>query len=179
MRRKNITSEMMKSYIAESLLLLMSKKSYHKITICEIIEKAGVNRSTYYRNFKSKEDILSFWFSNIMEEYHDHVKTSIDLYEFLCGMYNTLLNYKKQLLLIYKQGMFFIFLDTLNDFFSKRIINLSRSEFFEKFKIYFSVGAIYNSLMLWVSNDMNPSSEEFAKMAITIQKNISLKPLIM
>ena len=45
MRRKNLTSEMMMSYIAEALVLLMQQKPYSEITIGEITKKAGVNRS--------------------------------------------------------------------------------------------------------------------------------------
>lgn len=47
MRKKNTTTEMMKGYIADSLLHLMSTKPYNDITIAEITKKAGVNRSTY------------------------------------------------------------------------------------------------------------------------------------
>ncbi len=69
MRRKNITSEMMMSYIAEALLLLMKDKNYNDITIGEITERAGVNRSTYYRHFETKESIIQFYLDSIMEEY--------------------------------------------------------------------------------------------------------------
>ena len=58
MRRKNTTTYMMKEYITEALLQLMKKKEFEKLTIEEITSKAGVNRSTYYRNFKSKEMII-------------------------------------------------------------------------------------------------------------------------
>ena len=60
MRRKNITSEMMMNYIAEGLLKLMSDKPYAKISVSDICEKAGVNRSTYYRHFYTKEDIIRY-----------------------------------------------------------------------------------------------------------------------
>ena len=55
MRRKSTTSAMMKSFITESLLLLMNKKPFEEITVGEIVQKAGVNRSTYYRHFNRKE----------------------------------------------------------------------------------------------------------------------------
>ena len=61
MRRKNKTSDMMKEYIAESLLILMGTGSFEEIKNNEITAKAGVNRSTYYRNFQSKNDIVVFY----------------------------------------------------------------------------------------------------------------------
>ena len=58
MRRKNTTHEMMMGYMSTALLELMIEKDYTKISIGEIAKKAGVDRSSYYRHFKSKDDII-------------------------------------------------------------------------------------------------------------------------
>ena len=42
----------------EALLLLLEKKDYEFITVKEICEKAGVNRSTFYLHYESIEDLL-------------------------------------------------------------------------------------------------------------------------
>ena len=42
----------------EALLLLLEKKDYDFITIKEICEKAGVNRSTFYLHYESINDLL-------------------------------------------------------------------------------------------------------------------------
>ena len=68
MRRKNTTHEMMMGYMASSLLELMLEKDYSKISIGEIAKNAGVDRSSYYRHFKSKEDIISFFFDMVLKE---------------------------------------------------------------------------------------------------------------
>ena len=68
MRRKNLNSELIKEYMVEALLLLMEKKSFEKITIGEITNKAGVNRSSYYRHFNMKEDLLRWYFYKIIGE---------------------------------------------------------------------------------------------------------------
>ena len=44
--------------IRDALYILMRKKDFNDIRITEIIKKSGVSRSAFYRNFKSKEDIL-------------------------------------------------------------------------------------------------------------------------
>ena len=53
----------MMEYITDALLLLMKHKNFNDITIGEITKKAGVNRSTYYRHFSTKESIIKFYFS--------------------------------------------------------------------------------------------------------------------
>ena len=43
----------------ESLILLLEKKDYSFITVKEICEKAGVNRSTFYLHYETMNDLLS------------------------------------------------------------------------------------------------------------------------
>ena len=43
----------------EALILLLEKKEYSYITIKEICEKAGVNRSTFYLHYETMNDLLS------------------------------------------------------------------------------------------------------------------------
>ena len=68
----------MKEYIVESLFLLMSKKAYTDITIGEITDKAGVNRSTYYHNFATKEKIVALYLSSILHEWLERYGQSAD-----------------------------------------------------------------------------------------------------
>ena len=42
----------------EALLLLLEKKEYEFITVKEICEKAGVNRSTFYLHYQSIDELL-------------------------------------------------------------------------------------------------------------------------
>jgi len=42
----------------QALIELLNKKEYEFITIKEICEKAGVNRSTFYLHYETKEDLL-------------------------------------------------------------------------------------------------------------------------
>ena len=51
-----------------ALLQLMKYKSFHQITITEIVKVAGVSRSSFYRNFTSKEQMLFTYISTL---YHD------------------------------------------------------------------------------------------------------------
>ena len=46
------------SLMVEALLFLLEKKEYDSITVKEICEKAGVNRSTFYMHYDTKDDLL-------------------------------------------------------------------------------------------------------------------------
>lgn len=47
-----------KECIESALILLMKEKPFQEISIQEIIRRAGVGRSSYYRNYATKEAIL-------------------------------------------------------------------------------------------------------------------------
>ena len=57
--------------IKEALFLLLLDHSFGEIRITEIINRAGVSRSAFYHNYKSKEDILV----EILRDSHDEINT--------------------------------------------------------------------------------------------------------
>ena len=54
----------------ESLILLLEKKDYSFITVKEICEKAGVNRSTFYLHYETMNDLLSETIEYIGKKIH-------------------------------------------------------------------------------------------------------------
>lgn len=175
MKRKNTTSKMMKQYIAEALLLLLEKKPYIDITIHEITNKAGVNRSTYYRNFSSKENIVQFYYFNLLENYLYDVPKEIDLEEYLYKMFEHYLKYKKQLLLLYKNNLSYPLLNSLTTEFQNK---KAEGTFEDKFRIYYHTGGIFNIFLLWFENDMEISSKELSTMSVAILPQGS-KPMML
>ena len=69
MRRKAVTTEMLKAGLAESLLRLMDEKPFAEITVREIAEGAGIDRSTYYRHFATREDVLDDYLGGLVNRY--------------------------------------------------------------------------------------------------------------
>lgn len=58
MARKNEAHDMVIESLTEALLQLMEKKPLSEINISELCSRAGVSRVSFYRNFKSMQDIL-------------------------------------------------------------------------------------------------------------------------
>ena len=61
----------------EALILLLERKEYSFITVKEICEKAGVNRSTFYLHYETMDDLLSeclrYLGSKIVQKYENKV----------------------------------------------------------------------------------------------------------
>ncbi|MDR2493399.1 MAG: TetR/AcrR family transcriptional regulator [Coriobacteriales bacterium] len=166
MRRKNVTTQMMKEYLAESLLLLMRSKAYPEITISAITEKAGVNRSTYYRNFSSKEDIIAFYFSNLLHGYSTEYLQARDhsFENYMHTIFCYFFRHKRELLLIHKNGLSYLILETLNKAFKEHGGESLDVE--AQFKAYFHIGGIYNTYLLWFSHDMRETPEELTRISL-------------
>lgn len=71
MGRGTKTTEFLKECMADSILKLLPEKSIDKITVKEITNHAGVSRSTWFRNFSSKNEALTFKLIQLWEHWAD------------------------------------------------------------------------------------------------------------
>ena len=60
MKKEISYKDSVKEAIVIALIQLMKEKEFIGITINEIVVRAGVARSSFYRNFRSKEDVLLY-----------------------------------------------------------------------------------------------------------------------
>ena len=58
----------------EAFLDLLEKKDFAYITVKELCEKAGVNRSTFYLHYENMTDLLSESVEHINEQFLDYMK---------------------------------------------------------------------------------------------------------
>ncbi len=58
-----------KQILVKTLVDLLDKKPFSKITVNELCEKSGIVRSTFYSHFKDKYDLLSYCFNITSREW--------------------------------------------------------------------------------------------------------------
>jgi len=68
MNKKQETNAFVKECITEALLKLMNEKEISDITITELVERAGVARASFYRNFNSIGDVIDLIVDELYEE---------------------------------------------------------------------------------------------------------------
>lgn len=167
MRRKSVTSEMMKSYIADALLILMDSRNYTSITVGEIVEKAGVNRSTYYRHFEKKEDVITFFLDQISKDILEWDRARENSFEeHLINVYKHYYKHKKQMLTIYRNNLSFLFLDILKKYLGAE--THKSEQIATQYDIAFHIGGTFNHFMLWFSRDMDDTPEEMAEYTLAV-----------
>lgn len=58
----------------QALISLISEKNYESITVQQILDRAGVGRSTFYTHFRDKDELLVMGFAHLRETLR-HVQT--------------------------------------------------------------------------------------------------------
>jgi len=81
MGKNNPKAEQSKKWLTKALLQLMGEKEYNSITIKEIADRAQLARRTYYRNFNSKDEIISQYCDKICDQYMVKLKEQEGIYD--------------------------------------------------------------------------------------------------
>ena len=150
--------------MADALLILMREKDYADIAIGEITSKAGVNRSTFYRNFSSKDEIIKHYFNQIIHTHRASLsekQTSIESY--LLDMFTHYYGYKNELLLIHRAKVSYIMLETFNETFS---VIRADTTLESRYATHYHTGGIYNTFLLWFENGMTETPVEMTRITM-------------
>ncbi|WMJ77514.1 MULTISPECIES: TetR/AcrR family transcriptional regulator [unclassified Sedimentibacter] len=151
-----------KESIQTALILLLKEKKLDDITINNIVEKAGVSRMAYYRNYKSKEDILMDIFDDFMTKITKislpYIQTK-QWYEYWKVLFDHFAEHVESVRLLFDCNYKIFILNYLNNFY---INSIKISSVTERYRIYGLVGMFFNMLVEWIETDMLISSEELA-----------------
>lgn len=149
-----------KEYIYEALFILMKKKDYRDITITDICEKAGVTRMSFYRNYKTKEDILREF---VKTEVLSHFRGSDFNFDNYCSrenfvkLFNVMAENKEICVAFYKAGLIRVVHEQLNqDFLSMH------NEGYDPYRFLFFTGGVLNIFLAWLANGEKETPEELA-----------------
>ena len=63
-------------HITGALLSLLKEKPMQDISISEIVDTAGVGRTSFYRNYETKEDVVKKHIVKLLEKWDQDYKAS-------------------------------------------------------------------------------------------------------
>lgn len=160
--------EYTRHYIVQALFKLMSEYSYEKISVTDIAEKAGVGRATFYRYFKSKEDVIVFYFEHNRKQFvfgqHFLPRCKEDYIKVVTNVLTLFKQNKEPLKLLRKARLEFIYLDYLNKNFTSTFENEHPD--INQYAPYLYAGMLFNVSMAWLDNDCNQEINDIAEMIV-------------
>lgn len=150
--------------ITQSLFRLMQTKSLSEITVTELVKDAGVARTSFYRNYDSKEDVLVTLIRDVLELFRRNMSEGPE------GLYaadNVLLSfrffrkYRSYVLDLCRSGFALVILDELNRF-HESVEGTMHFSSTEKYSMYMYIGALFNTAVMWLSDENPVPAEEIA-----------------
>ena len=103
-----------KRMITEGFVKLLNKNSFDNITTQMIVEASGVSRSTFYRHFKDKYEVMTYYYQKSVEEVRSNYPFSeykAFLMDFLSFVKNNYAYFSK-VIKTTGDNSFFVFLST-------------------------------------------------------------------
>ena len=152
--------------ITNALLELMKSEDYDKISVTDIVNKAGLSRVTYYRHFASKEDVLIRFFKDTKERFL--LQSS-----FGEGPINN------EIMVL---NLFIFFKTNMaankairNAHLENELLNFLSAEFLDNLPVklepyyaLFIAGALFNVLIHWLDNDCKDPIDEVTRPFIEV-----------
>ncbi|WP_239773004.1 helix-turn-helix domain-containing protein [Mammaliicoccus sp. I-M36] len=169
-------------WILEALLELMHVKEFKKITIKEITQKADVNRSTFYRNFDTREDVLNQYIEDLALIYVEQLqkiedismRKVADVFFGLCiDHLDFFITLKKNDLSNFVLQGFNTQLPFVQEILSSKWPYKIDDEYLE-FALAFNAGGMWNMFNQWIEGDMTQTYTDLVEAFKEISKfNIS------
>ncbi len=157
------------SWMSEALHKLMKREIYKDISIAKIVKKAGVSRQTFYRHFKTKEELINWrmeqTFANYIERlkllsHYDIRKDIILVFEMMKrdeDFLNELFKADLEYLLLKKLTSFTYDLEAVYEFDSKRSLQYV-SDYF--------AGGFFMITLRWIKEGTPETVEEMADLIL-------------
>lgn len=170
--RVNEANILTKECIVTALLRLMKVKSYSSISITDITNLAGVSRMAYYRNYKSKDDILINHLvdqeKRLLNDLHgEKAKDLRGIIIYVSGFFQQNADVIKA---VYDAGLSHL----LTDMLGERVYNyfpVAGSSRSGRYAVHYYVGAILSVFRMWFDNGMVESVEEISDIICRLINN--------
>ena len=166
MDKRKEANKRVKERITTTLLHLLEQKSISEISVSEIISGAGVARASFYRNYASKENVITTLIADILESYRENIQydgNDFYTYENVHKSFEYFSQYAAQVLDLHRFGYGSILLEMLNHFHEETAGTMNCKSI-ERYRLYIYIGSLYNTAMIWLQNGQKENIDEIANM---------------
>ena len=164
--KTNKTKQFVRTCIYQAFIDLMVKSNFNDITITQIIERAGISRMGFYRNFKSKENVVEEFIHEKFIETIDNIESrrelNFEVYDIMVTTLETFKKYAPYVNLFLEQGLEHL----MYDCYKKGFFALYNRENTSRIRDYYNqvfIGQLFNLEMAWLRNGMKETPHQLAK----------------
>lgn len=165
----NSQNEMVKECIFTALMLLMEERNFNEISITDITRKAGVSRISYYRNYNSKEEIITNYIDDIFQDFLQNLEgAEFDVYNNMRMFFESNRKNKQLIMNLVRSNMSNLLFERYKNYFHfvfEMIIKKKRSttsSLARKYEVSYLVGGLYEIMIQWVKSGLIETDEQMA-----------------
>lgn len=167
------TNKITKECILSALMVLMGEKPFAKITITEIVKRSGVSRTAFYRNFSSKEDVLSDLSSHILGEVSRIVLEAIQKdnpFQMYCQVFQLIRDNRLEFDILLKAGLQQNEYMNVSTYIDQQYAGL---DVMSRYAILGWWGALQNILQDWYLHGMGEDIRDMADLCCRLLKPVA------
>lgn len=173
MDKRKAANQKVKDRLLSALIEFAGYKDWSKLTVTELIKKSGVARASFYRNFKSVEEIIDYGIQQMALCYHEEKPFAGEDFRSREVMLYKFQFYKKnaRLVLAFHQAkVAATLLDVITDCEIEACGDMPVSSI-TKYELYYFSGAFYNMMLCWLENGTKEAPEAMADEFLRIVNN--------
>ena len=152
-------------HITQAMLKLMKNQNFNEISISQICDEAGVGRASFYRNFESKEAVISRYLKKLLDNWWIEAiqKPDFNLVEAVFSHY---WNHRELCIMLYKQGLAHLSLQSIREACGPKP---EQPNIVAYATAYFSYG-LYGWIEEWFKRGIQETPKEMAMLWEAAQK---------
>ena len=162
--KRKEANQQVKDRLLDALLEFAGEKDFSQLKVTELVERSGVARASFYRNFDSVEDIVDYGIKRMARLYHEGMPAA-------CGDAHSreAMRYKFRfyrdhaaiVLAFHRAHLSTTLLDVITDCEISEGGDMPASSI-ARFELYYYAGAFYNMLVCWLEGGMRETPEALA-----------------
>ncbi len=179
MQRENRRTKMTKMLFRTALTELMQEKSFSKITVKDICERADLNRTTFYKHYNDQEEILKEIESDLIEKSIAYMK-NVSREEGTVAMIEAYLHYVKENAVLFKIMFSGVGNDNRIFTYTSNVLQQLRSNLpdygtpeQERYILRFIMNGSFRVILTWIDSDFDIPASELARLIYMLCDSIS------
>ena len=159
-----MSNEGRNAYVVEqltrALLALLQEKPLADISVSELCEQAGVGRTSFYRNFQEKEDILRTYIYHLFKEWTGRLGDGAPLDRLILAMFTHFEGRRDFYALLNERGLTGLLKDVILELCGFRPDQEAKAAYASAFAAY----SLYGWVEVWFRRGMRESAAELAEL---------------
>ena len=169
MKERSVTTD-----ITDALFELLKTRELSKISVTELIKKAGVCRASFYRNFYLTEDVVRQYGSDMYAQINRTIPlTPGGIYEHILAVNTYLYTQRERLALIEKRGLYHLLEEPIME---QCVYQLQRLGVWSNhYQAEFYAGAVTHMLRVWARSSFAESPAEITRIIYSLLNREPMK----